>query len=130
MFLVWKTKMNRFFITLLTLIGLSIACSVQTKGPPNAFLTPTPNASVTPTAIPTKTLTAPTVPNAWEADVILPLVNVRNSPNGSSIGVVQAGETVEILSCVGSWCKIKNPSGYIYRGCLSDNPDGLKCLSK
>lgn len=75
---------------------------------------------------------SPTVstPSAYSAKILLPLVNVRKSPNGETVDTLKAGDFVEILSCSANWCKIKDPPGYVWRGCLSDNPDKLKCLSK
>lgn len=64
------------------------------------------------------------------ATVLVPVVNVRDS-NGSVIGYVRAGETVTIVLCDGNTCEISSPvAGFVWRGCLSDNPDGLECRSK
>jgi SH3-like domain-containing protein len=78
------------------------------------------------TAIPT---VKPVMTEQWTASVQLPVVNVRDAPNGKVIGSLVAGDSVVIVKCVGSWCQIK-PAGWIFRGCLSDNPANLGCTAK
>ena len=59
---------------------------------------------------------------------MVPVVNVRQlaDVNSAVIGNLQAGDSVTILSCDGEWCEITSPfNGFVFRGCLSDNPDGL-----
>jgi SH3-like domain-containing protein len=103
-------------------------------------MTPTAAPSMThkPAALPSMTTTeSPSMtsmtasPDAdWTASIELPTVNVRAKPSGKVIGTLKAGQTVTILSCDGSWCLIAKPRGYVFRGCLSDNPKNLGCQAK
>ncbi len=72
----------------------------------------------------------PTIANAWTAKVRLPTVYVHSEPDGDVTGAVTVGSTVTIIKCVDNWCKLKKPAGWIFRGCLSDNPDKLGCEAK
>jgi hypothetical protein len=123
--------MNRILITLTVLALGVLACGT--------YITPTPTPNATET-LPTRTATAlltPT-PNAlgtttpvWTADVAQPVVTVRDAPDGEPTGdYLSAGETVVILRCAGDWCRVKNPAGWVFRGCLSDNPNELGCSAK
>jgi Bacterial SH3 domain. len=66
----------------------------------------------------------------WTAQVRLPTVNVRAEPDGEVVGMLTVGKRVTVLKCVDNWCKIAKPAGWIFRGCLSDNPDNLGCTAK
>lgn len=111
--------MKRILLTLLTLVLASLACSQPI---PNAVPVPTSTAlGVTETA---------ESPNEWTTTVIRPLVNVRKSPNGAVVDTLRTGTEVEIVQCSGNWCKIREPAGYVWRGCLSDNPAKLGCAAK
>ena len=90
---------------------------------------PTTTVLTTPSAKPASTMEPDNTP-AWTALVELPTVNVRAEPGGEVVGVLRAGDTVIIIQCDGSWCKIKKPAGYVWRGCLSDNPKNLGCTAK
>jgi SH3-like domain-containing protein len=125
--------MKRILIALAVLALGMLACGQYVT------LTPTPNALVmVPTAtIPaaTRTATVPTAtvdtPNAETATIVQAVVTIRDAPNGEPTGdYLKAGETVTVLRCVGDWCRIKEPLGWVYRGCLSDNPDELGCTAK
>jgi hypothetical protein len=122
--------MNRRFLTLLTpvmvLVLMALACSIRI---PNTQPVPTATNTLFPTA--TNTLLTPT-PNALGATATVrkPLVNVRKSPNGPVAATLKAGVTVTVLACNGSWCQIKDPAGWVWRGCLSDNPSNLGCEAK
>lgn len=114
--------MKRMTVVLLVLVLSSLACSRQI-----ATAIPT-----TPTTTPTSTaepLTTPTT-TVWTTVIRMAQVNIRETPGGASVAVLRKGVVVEIVSCDGSWCEIKEPAGYVWRGCLSDNPDGLGCRSK
>lgn len=69
-------------------------------------------------------------PGEWKATVSRVHVNVRNKPNGNVVGTLLSGDTVTILECLEGWCRIKDPAGYVWQGCLSDNPNHLGCRSK
>lgn len=57
-------------------------------------------------------------------------VNVRQEPNGTTVDYVRKGSVVEIVKCDNTWCEIVEPAGYVWRGCLADNPQKLGCRSK
>jgi uncharacterized protein YgiM (DUF1202 family) len=113
--------MRKLFLALLSLALAALACSspdwvpTPTAKPTQTELVEFPNALATPT---------------WTASIELPTVNVRAKPSGKVIGTLKAGQTVTILSCDGSWCLIAKPRGYVFRGCLSDNPKNLGCQAK
>jgi SH3-like domain-containing protein len=86
--------------------------------------------TATPTPLPAPTPTKPTLTGAWTAKIELPTVNVRKTPGGEVIDSLSAGETVTIIQCTGSWCQISKPAGWVWRGCLSDNPERLGCQAK
>jgi SH3-like domain-containing protein len=67
---------------------------------------------------------------AQTAEIRLPTVNVRKSPNGPALRTLKAGDQVTILQCVDNWCQIKDPAGWVWQGCLSNNPAGLGCEAK
>jgi uncharacterized protein YraI len=48
-------------------------------------------------------------------------VNLRNGPGGNVIGQVRAGESVDVVECSGSWCRIirSGPDGWISRQYLA-----------
>lgn len=116
---------SKFLLTLLTLaiMALGVSACLQMPTPnaptptPTALLTPTPNATRTPvfTLVPT--------PNALG---VIGNVYIRQTPNGIRIGSLALGAKVYGI-CAGDWCKIEKPAGYVWRGCLSDNPDNLLC---
>lgn len=110
--------MKRILLTLLTLVLASLACSQPI---PNAVPVPTSTAlGVTETA---------ESPSEWTSKIIRPLVNVRQSPNGAVVASLKAGASVEIVQCSGSWCKIREPAGWVFKGCL-DLDSELGCAAK
>lgn len=119
--------MKRLLLTLLTLALASLACSQ-----------PIPNAAPVPTETPLGTalvaeISTPNVletPNAWTTTIVRPVVNVRDRPDGKVEASLRAGASVEILECTEQWCRIKKPAGWVWRGCLSDNPAKLGCQAK
>jgi len=116
-------------LAILALAILSCAVPVGNQLPTRGVPTATPLAISTATAaeLPTDQTA---IANAWTAKVKLPMVNVREKPEGRVIDTVTVGNMVTILSCVGNWCQIEKPAGYIWRGCLSDNPQKLGCTAK
>lgn len=115
--------MKRLTVVIILLGVLSLACSTQaaTAFPTTPTTTPVVTASPTVTTVPT---------TVWESVVRMEYVNVRNAPSGASVGIVRRGSVVEIVKCDNTWCEIKEPAGYVWRGCLSDNPGKLGCRSK
>jgi Predicted solute binding protein len=119
---------KRPVIAIFILVLSMLACSRQiaTTVPPTPGTTPSPIPTATP--VPSTTVTTPS--EQWTAVVEHVQVNVRAAPAGSVVGVVRSGDSVVILSCDGSWCQIVEPAGYVWRGCLSDNPKGLGCEAR
>lgn len=114
------------FLFLLCLVAVSLACSRQVS---------TPVPTVEPTATSLVAVKEPTVPSTatsqWTATVRRALINVRAEPDGEEvIGHLRAGDEVTIIRCLENWCKIAKPAGWVYRGCLSDNPDKLGCIAR
>jgi uncharacterized protein YgiM (DUF1202 family) len=103
------------------------------------YITPTPVSvspvdTVEPQEVATQPAASPTPtasPTAADVATIRATVYVRSAPdaNSAEVGSLETGQSVEIVACDGSWCQIRTDvlSGYVFRGCLSDNPDGLKC---
>jgi hypothetical protein len=114
----------------LILVAASSACVQQVSTPAP---TPEPTATRSATRSPVATTT-----QTWTAEVELPVVNVRDAPcdeKGENCGeptgkYLNAGDTVIILRCVYDWCRVKEPVGWVYRGCISDNPKDLGCMAK
>lgn len=118
---------QRIYIALIALALAQVSCAI-----PVSPRVPTVAPSV-PTVQPAKLPTVQIVPTQapeWTATVKLPTVNVRAAPNGKVIGSLSVGTTVTVRQCVGNWCEITEPAGYIFRGCLSDNPEKLGCSAK
>lgn len=122
--------MSRSKIALLFLLALAqVACIASALAVPTPAPTQQPTLTrAVPTLLPTITNTA----NApeWTATVSKAVVNVREKPGGAVIGSLRSGDFVEIVACAEKWCEIVEPAGFIWRGCLSDNPDELKCEAK
>lgn len=116
--------MKKLFLFSVVLCFMSLACLASSL------------AVVTPTAIPqTKTKPAPMATKTeasgiWTSTIVRPLVNVRKSPNGPVVDTLRTGAEVEIVKCIDDWCQIVDPPGWVWRGCLSDNPSRLGCTAK
>ena len=115
---------------LLAAIGLlaaaSLACT-QAVQIPTATPLPSPTDTARPTLRPSPSPTA----EVDTATVASAAVNVRAEPAGAVIGSLEAGDTVTVTECADSWCKIEQPfEGYIWQGCLSDNPTKLGCQAE
>jgi hypothetical protein len=122
-------------ISVLVLVSLACGQYVPTVTP-TAQVTPEPQ-EVTPVSTLRPTLRPSPVPTSTPADTatIRATVYVRQSADAASaeVGSLETGQTVEVLACDGSWCEIEymfeneTVTGFVFRGCLSDNPDNLKC---
>jgi hypothetical protein len=115
----------------ITVLALAILACTQT------IATAVPTVSTLPTLTPvppTDTHFLPTVEgisaDGWSAKIVLPTVNVREEPNGAVIDQLRYGDQVKIQTCTRSWCQISKPAGWVWRGCLSDNPERLGCQAK
>jgi len=53
-------------------------------------------------------------------------VNLRNAPGGAKIGVLYAGEQVNVKTCQGSWCFVQRPGpdGWVSRSYLAIKQGG------
>lgn len=126
--------MRRVFIALGALGLALLACGTYITPTAEAVSTPEATKSNFTTAtafVPTATITVFSTPNAGVVTVSLAVVTVRNAPDGIPTGeYLQAGQSVRIVSCSGDWCQIESPNGWVWRGCLSDNPNALGCEAK
>jgi hypothetical protein len=115
-------------LTLLILAGLACMEPVPTLTV-TASVTSVPTTQPAPLVVQTTTATPTAKP---DTATIQATVYVRQSAdaNSEAVASLTTGQTVEIVKCLGEWCKIKKPLGYVWRGCLSDNPDGLLCQAK
>ncbi len=128
--------MKRLYLVAVILVAVSLACAVPV-GTPVPTVEPTATRQVIPTATKPNLVAAP---SDNLVAVVQIAVNVRALPSGSStsIGAVYSGDQLEKLYCLKEWCKVnqpsgsdwQQPSGWIFRGCLSDNPDELGCVAK
>lgn len=125
----------RLRLAILALVISSLACMEQVSTVTPAF-TPQATAadpipSPAPTATPRPSPTA-TVPAEDTAVVVQALVNLRDAPDGTVIGSLEAGQAVTVIQCDADWCEVetKQMSGFVYRGCISDNPEELGCTAK
>jgi curli biogenesis system outer membrane secretion channel CsgG len=120
----------RNLLALIVLALATLACGQYVTATPTI---PPPSPSATapaPTATPEPTLASVPAQDAQTA-TIRATVYVRAEPDANSpeIGSLMTGEVVEIVTCAGDWCQIE-PEGYVWRGCLSENPDNLKCEAR
>jgi hypothetical protein len=113
---------------ILTLILASLACGQYA---PTVTPTAAPSATPTPTVTPVPTATVTPFPAAEDVNTVTirAVVWIRSEPDGTRIGSLETGQAVELIGCDGEWCEIRTDglSGFVFRGCTSDNPDGLKC---
>ena len=120
-------------IAVLALSALACGQYVPTITPTPSPVPPTAAATATPE--PTRT----PEPTATDGEVvqtatIQATVYVRTAadPNSPEAGSLTTGAEVEIVACEGDWCEIRTNelTGYVFRGCLSDNPEGLRCEAR
>jgi hypothetical protein len=124
--------MNRFIF--LVLVIPALACG--------QFVTPTVTPTVSlPPPSPSATLPAPTqTAEATGTDAVnvvtiraVVYIRAEADKNSADLGALETGRTVELISCADQWCNVvaeidgEQVSGWVYRGCTSDNPDGLLC---
>ena len=128
----FPTMNKPILAAILVLILATLSC--QQAITPVVPVSPVPTTSPiladdTATAQP---VSSPTVSKVVTATVSHPVVNVRDNPGGIVIGSLQSGDTVTVVSCKDNWCEISTDvlSGFVYRGCISDNPDKLGCEAR
>lgn len=127
--------MNRGVVFMFILVLSVMACSIQTSPTVPTTFSPTVVKSID---IVTTVITTPVTTPEWTTTVSQVLVNVHVEPDGEVIGAVKIGDSLIVLSCDVKWCKVAKPAGarwkrdygYIFRGCLSDNPKKLGCEAK
>jgi hypothetical protein len=127
------------YVLILLVCSVTLACGgtfLATPTPQQSHQEVTPvTPEVTLTQVPTVTAapitkTATATRPVLAVTVVKPIVSVREKPGGKVIGYVEAGQSVNVLECTDEYCKIEQPFGYVWRGCLSDNPDGLGCEAR
>jgi hypothetical protein len=122
---------RKIVTTLLVLVLLSLACAqVVTTVTPTAPPSPSPTLPPTTSSpVPASTATAESVTTV----TIRAVVWVRSEPDGTRIGSLETGQSVELIGCDGQWCEVEYMfedavvRGFVFRGCTSDNPDNLDC---
>jgi hypothetical protein len=130
MMLTTPDNSRKIVTTLLIVLLSSLAC---TQAGAVATLTPTaPPPTLTPSPAPARVTPSATAED--ETAIITAIVYVRQSAdaNSAAVGSLETGAEVEIVECTGEWCEVRTDvlTGFVWRGCLSDNPDGLKCEAK
>jgi hypothetical protein len=94
--------------------------------------TPTAPPTLTPSPAPARV--TPSATAEAETAVITAIVYVRQlaDANSAAVGSLETGAEVEIVECTGEWCEVRTDvlTGFVWRGCLSDNPDKLKCEAR
>ena len=127
---------RKILTTLLVMVLSSLACMEQVATPTPTPSPVLPTAAATATPEPTRT-PAPTATDGGEVvqtATIQATVYVRTAadPNSPEAGSLTTGAEVEIVACEGDWCEIRTNelTGYVFRGCLSDNPEGLRCEAR
>jgi hypothetical protein len=58
------------------------------------------------------------------------LVHAEPDVESTVTGWLLQGDVITVLECTDKYCKIEQPFGYVWRGCLSDNPGELGCTEK
>jgi hypothetical protein len=127
-------KNNRHVLAFSVLAVLQMACVASVMQLPTQTSTavPTVSSTIAPSPVPA-TRTATPAAEA-ETAIITAIVYVRQLADASSaaVGSLETGAEVEIVECTGEWCEVRTDVlvGFVWRGCLSDNPDNLKCEAR
>lgn len=88
----------------------------------------TPNVTPSETQrLETEVVTPSVTPSVTPILFVIGDVYIRDEPNGTVIGSLKNGVIVYGI-CDGNWCDIQD--GYVWRGCVSDNPKSLGCEAK
>jgi hypothetical protein len=120
--------MTRVLLAVIVLAGVTLACGTYA---PTVTPTAAPSATPTPTATPVPTATVTPFPTSEDVNTVTirAVVWIRSEPDETRIGSLETGQAVELIGCNGEWCEIRTDglSGFVFRGCTSDNPDNLKC---
>jgi hypothetical protein len=110
----------------------SVACMEPVVTPTPTVSAQAPSATSAATAVPSATPSPTAAADSETAQVVAAALYVRQLPDAGSekVGELYVGQRVTVISCADEWCKIEQPFGYVYRGCLSNNPDRLGCEAK
>jgi hypothetical protein len=127
--------MTRAILALVLLSGVTMGCIMSAvQITPEVSPTPTPPPTASPSPVPTLTATPRATEAAADTQVAVVRqysVNVHIEPDVKSevTGYVYADDVVTILECQpdGDYCKIEQPFGWVYRGCLAGFEDGRGC---
>ena len=117
-----QSKVLALSVLALGILACGQIVTTPTTTPAPAVIAPTVTVTLTLLPSPTATL------SPGLAQIVAPVVNVRAKPDGDVIGTLKAGDAVTVLSCDGNWCEIEQ--GWVWRGCISDNPDNLGCEAR
>lgn len=130
--------MTRAKLSIFLIMLSMLACGQYTTPTPTApasAVTPAATAAVN-TVTPYLPLATLTPKSVLTATVVQAVVRLHDKPGDDPdnvvIGYLRAGDKVTVILCDKSWCKISTTeqTGYIYRGCLSENPDNLGCEAR
>ena len=133
----WKLLAMAHKVLALPLIVLALsalACGTYiTPTPtlaPTVANTSTPSPTPQPTAQPSPSPAASV--QAQTATVSTAVVRVHAEPDvlSATTASLEAGQIVTVLECADNFCKIEQPAGWVWRGCLSDNPEQLGCEAR
>ena len=118
-------------LAILAAILASLACVIQVGTPVPTAAPPSATPSPTPTLAPTPTMFPASATDRETAVVRQFSVYVHAEPdvNSDEVGAVYANDVVTVLECQedGDFCKIEQPFGWVYRGCLTGFEDGRGC---
>jgi hypothetical protein len=119
---------NRYWLLYFSILAAILAGCLEMPQPVSATPTDTPLPVSTSTRQPVSTKT----PIARAATVTAWALLIHAEPNVESTvtGWLLQGDVVTVLECTDKFCKLEQPFGYVWRGCLSDNPGGLGCTEK
>ena len=118
--------MKKITVVIAVMVLSVLSCTVQVGTP--VPTTPSP----TPTEHPLFLVSTP-IPEEKEPTIVQAVVKVRSYPssndgNRNVVGYLMTGSAVVVKECNAEWCRIAEPFGWVWRGCLSDNPDHLGCF--
>jgi hypothetical protein len=124
---------TKYLVAVSILVAASLACGQIVSTPTPTAATGTPAVSL-PSPVPTASAVPPTATEegVQTARVRQYSVNVHELADAASAvtGWVYADDVVTVLECDGDWCKIAEPPGWVYRGCLTGYEEGRGCEAR